>query len=66
MKVKILKSFWKGEEHFEKGEIAEVSNNFAFGLIENGFAIKLLEVIKEIEKPKRNKMISKKRKITTK
>lgn len=66
MKVHILKSFFLDGTQYRKGSIADVTNNLAHGLYEARLALPCIET-KELEEPKRDKMMTKKRKkLTTK
>jgi len=55
MKITIIKSFAHGELRAKKGEVIEVGNNLGHGLVEKGLAVKA------VEKPKRNKMMTRKK-----
>lgn len=62
MKVKILKSFYVDGIQYKKGEIAEVTPNFAHGLYESRLALAYVEE-KGLDEPQRDKMMTRKRKV---
>lgn len=61
MKVKIIKSFWQGEVHAEKGDIIYVGSNLGHGLIEAGLAYKVSDNMKEMSAPPKDKMFKQNR-----
>lgn len=59
MKLRVIKSFRHGELNADNGDVITVGKNVAHGLLESGLATSL----KAIEAPKRDKMMTRKRKL---
>jgi len=66
MKIRITRGYTDGKNHYKVGDVLEVSNNVAFGLMERRMCVAHKDILKvdfkEVEAPAKDKMMSKNRK----